>query len=216
MKILIAEDDAISRKVLHLTLRQLGHEVIVATDGAEAWALFDREPVRVVVSDWMMPNLDGLKLCRRIRARPQTLYTFFIILTAAHTTSADYTLAMDSGIDDFLTKPLDGEIIRTRLHMAERILRDAAEIRLLQDLLPMCAFCHKIRDGVDYWERVDTYLKDRTGTRFTRGVCPECYEEQVIVLAETVAAHLRPWPSAPALAAAPGAPHLEGAGRPTA
>jgi DNA-binding response OmpR family regulator len=187
MKILIAEDDFTSRKVLQLTLSELGHEVVTAGDGAEAWELFDREPVRLVVSDWMMPKLDGLELCRRIRDRPQTAYTFFIILTAAHSTSEDYSRAMDFGIDDFLTKPLEREMLRTRLHMAERILRYTAEISLLQDLVPMCSYCHKIREGADYWERVDTYISSRTGTHFSHGICPNCYDEQVKILAETIA-----------------------------
>ena len=122
MTILIAEDDPISRKVLRLTLQQLGYEVLIADDGAEAWELFDKDPVRIIVSDWMMPGLDGLELCRRVRDRPQTPYTYIIMLTAAHTTSDDYSLAMQSGIDDFLTKPLNREMLRTRLHVAERIL----------------------------------------------------------------------------------------------
>jgi sigma-B regulation protein RsbU (phosphoserine phosphatase) len=182
MKILIAEDDPIATKVLLLTLQKLGHEVVVAGNGAEAWELFCREPVRVIVSDWMMPEVDGLGLCRRVRDRPQTLYTYFIILTAAHTSTDDYTLAMDSGVDDFLTKPLDRELLRTRLYVAERILRYTAEIGILQDIIPMCSYCHKVRDGVDYWQRVETYIRDRTGSRFSHGVCPECYVEQVKVL----------------------------------
>jgi DNA-binding response OmpR family regulator len=121
MKILIAEDDYISRKVLRLTLEQLGHEVLVADDGAEAWKTFDQEPVRIIISDWMMPNLNGLDLCRRVRERPRTPYTYVIILTAAHTTGDDYSRAIASGIDDFLTKPLDCDLLRTRLYVAERI-----------------------------------------------------------------------------------------------
>jgi CheY-like chemotaxis protein len=189
MKILIADDDAISRKVLCLTLQKLGHEVVAAEDGLEAWEIFDREPVRAVVSDWMMPRLNGLDLCKRIRDRPQTPYTFFIILTAAHTTESDYTTAMDSGIDDFLAKPLQRELLRTRLHMAERILRYTTEISQLQDLIPMCSYCQKVRDGADYWERVDTYIKARTGTHFSHGVCPGCYEEQVKLLDVAFAEH---------------------------
>lgn len=182
MKILIAEDDAISATVLRVTLQKLGHEVVVARDGAEAWELFNQEPVRVIVSDWMMPNVDGLELCKRVRDRAQTLYTYFIILTAAHTSTDDYTLAMDSGIDDFLTKPLNRELLRTRLYAAQRILRYTSEISVLQDLIPMCSYCHKVRDGVDYWQRVDTYIREHTGSRFSHGVCPECYDQQVKAL----------------------------------
>jgi hypothetical protein len=78
-------------------------------------------------------------------------------------------------------------MLRTRLHMAERILRYTAEISLLQDLVPMCSYCHKIREGADYWERVDTYISARTGTHFSHGICPLCYEKEVKILAETIA-----------------------------
>src|ERR1700709_742288 len=121
MKILIAEDDPVSVKILQFTLEHYGHEVVTASDGTEAWEAFDREPVRVIVSDWMMPGLDGLELCQRVRDRPQTPHTYFILLTAAHTGPDDYSAAMDAGVDDFLTKPLDRETIRTRLRVAERI-----------------------------------------------------------------------------------------------
>ncbi len=183
MKILIAEDDLISRKVLRLSLQQLGHEVLSAGDGAEAWKLFDQEPVRVIISDWMMPGVDGLDLCRRVRDRPQTPYTYIIILTAAYTTSNDYSRAIASGIDDFLTKPLDCELLGTRLYVAERILRYTTEINLLQDIIPICVYCHCVRDSADYWQRVDTYIHARTGTRFSHGACPACYEKQMELLA---------------------------------
>jgi DNA-binding response OmpR family regulator len=187
MKILIAEDDRIATKVLRLTLERLGHEVVAARDGEEAWELFNQDPVRVIVSDWMMPKLDGLDLCRRVRDRAQTLYTYFIILTAAQTSADDYTLAMDSGVDDFLTKPLDREMLRTRLFVAQRILRYTNEISVLQDIIPICCYCNKVRDGAEYWQRVETYIRDRTGSRFSHGVCPDCYDQQVKLLEEQIA-----------------------------
>ncbi len=179
MKILIAEDDAIAAKVLRLTLEQLGYESATATDGAKAWELFDREPFRIVVSDWMMPDVDGLELCRRVRDRKDTPYTYFIILTAAHTDTDDYTLAMQSGVDDFLTKPLDRHLIRTRLHVAERILRYTTAIRQLEEIIPICAYCHKVRSDKDFWQRVESYINERTGSTFSHGICPECYSDQI-------------------------------------
>jgi CheY-like chemotaxis protein len=156
-------------------------------DGTEAWELFDREPTRVIVSDWMMPGIDGLQLCERVRNRAQTPYTYFILLTAAQTSDDDYTLAMDSGVDDFLTKPLNREMMRSRLRVAERILRYATEINLLKELIPICTYCHKVRDDGDYWERVDTYIRARTGTKFSHGVCPDCFDEQLKVIADLCA-----------------------------
>ena len=73
MKILIAEDDPVSARILQFALESAGHSVIVATSGEEAWTAFDQEPVRVIVSDWMMPVLDGLDLCKRVRMRPSRL-----------------------------------------------------------------------------------------------------------------------------------------------
>ena len=184
MKILVAEDDIISGRVLTTALVKLGHEPVLACDGEKAWAAFDQDPVRVVVSDWMMPGLDGLQLCQRIRDRPQTPYTYFIILSAAHTSTDEYSRAMATGIDDFLSKPLNRDLLRIRLTVAERILRFTTEINLLQDLIPMCSYCQKVRDGSDYWDRVDTYIRARTGAKFSHGVCPECYDEQLRMLAE--------------------------------
>jgi sigma-B regulation protein RsbU (phosphoserine phosphatase) len=94
---------------------------------------------------------------------------------------------MDSGVDDFLTKPLDRELLRTRLFVASRILRYTMEIGVLQDLIPICSYCSKVRDGEDYWQRVETYIRERTGSRFSHGVCPECYDQQVKLLEKEMA-----------------------------
>ena len=179
MKILIAEDDAIAAKVLRLTLQSFAHEVVIAQTGTEAWELFDKEPLRVVISDWMMPGIDGLELCDKVRNRPGTPYTYFILLTAAHTSTEDYSLAMNSGVDDFLTKPFNREVIRTRLHVAQRILRFTTEIRLLEELIPICAYCRKVSDDGESWERIETYINKRTGSNFSHGMCPECFEQQM-------------------------------------
>jgi len=90
---------------------------------------------------------------------------------------------MDAGVDDFLTKPLNREMLRTRLRVAERILRYTTEIQTLKELIPICTYCQKVRNDDDYWERVDTYIKSRTGARFSHGVCPGCFDEQVKVIA---------------------------------
>jgi CheY-like chemotaxis protein len=178
MKILIAEDDPASRRILQAVLRQFGHEVIPAADGAEAWQSFEREPTRVIVSDWMMPGLDGLELCRRVRARPQTGYTYFIMLTA-HNERDRYEEAMAGGVDDFLGKPLSRPELAIRLRVAERILSFTSQIRELKTLLPICMYCKKIRDDRDYWQTVETYMHRHTGADFSHSICPTCYEEYV-------------------------------------
>ena len=181
-KVLVVEDDPVGARILGALLDQSGYEPIVACDGGEAWKIFDQEPVRLVISDWMMPGLDGLGFCTKVRARAKTPYTYFILLTANHTSADNYALATDAGVDDFLTKPLNRELIRMRLAVAERILKFTAEIRQLKEMVPMCVYCRKIRGGDDYWEQVETYLQKETGSRFTHGACPDCCEKELETL----------------------------------
>ena len=178
-RILIAEDDPISAKVLEAALSKFGYEPVIAQDGVEAWDLFNREPARLIVSDWMMPGLDGLGLCEKVRARAQTPYTYFILLTANRTSTDNYEMATAAGVDDFLTKPLDRAAIRMRLRVAERILQYTAEIRKLQELIPICVYCRKVRNEHDYWDLVESYIQKETGSRFSHGACPECFDKQM-------------------------------------
>jgi len=182
MKILIAEDDPVTVQILHFTLLHYGHEVVTATDGQEAWEKFDADPLRVVVSDWMMPGIDGLNLCRKIRERPRTEYTYFILLTAVNTGRENLRHAMDAGIDDFLTKPVDREAILMRLRVAERILEYTTQIRQLKELIPICMYCKRIRDDTNYWDQLETYIHVHTGSNFSHGICPECFASQLDTL----------------------------------
>ena len=100
--ILIAEDDAISARVLDATLARLGYTTITTRNGTQAWEQFNRKPVRIIVSDWMMPQLDGFGLCEKVRARSETAYTYFILLTANQTSATNYELASAAGVDDLL------------------------------------------------------------------------------------------------------------------
>jgi DNA-binding response OmpR family regulator len=177
MKMIIADDEPVARAILQHALEALGHEIIATAHGLEAWEVFDREPVRLIVSDWKMPGLDGLGLCEKVRDRKKTLYTYFILLTAQDTRPENYKLAMDAGVDDFLTKPFDRPTIEMRLRVAERILGFTTEIRQLQGLIPICAYCRKIQNDANYWQMVEAYISDQTGCNFTHGMCPECAEK---------------------------------------
>lgn len=195
MKILAVEDDAVARAILRQALRKLGHDVVEAHDGEAAWTLLETEPVRVVVSDWMMPNKDGLELCQRIRSRTGSEYIYFILLTSRDATAENQTAAADAGVDDFLTKPLDIAELWTRLRVAERILRYTTQVRQLEEMLPICSYCKKIRDDRNYWQQLEGYISERTGSDFSHSVCPDCYKRVVIPELEqlkTGAANTRP------------------------
>jgi sigma-B regulation protein RsbU (phosphoserine phosphatase) len=176
MKVLIAEDDLIASRVLEAALLKLGHEPVLSADGEEAWEILRTQPLRVVVSDWRMPRLDGLDLCRRIRAREGD-YVYFILLTQVAGTEKNLQEAMDAGVDDFLGKPVDPSQLWMRLRVAERILGFTTEVRQLESFLPICGYCKKIRDDQNYWQQIEKYIGTRTGTNFSHGVCPDCMEK---------------------------------------
>jgi diguanylate cyclase (GGDEF)-like protein len=121
MKMLIAEDDAVSRIVLQRALERLGHECRAASDGLEAWTLFQSDPPDVVISDWIMPGLEGPDLCRQVREHDGTgTYTYFILLTALED-KAHAIEGLEAGADDYLAKPLDRGELQLRLLVASRV-----------------------------------------------------------------------------------------------
>src|SRR3954454_24052916 len=123
MKILVAEDDAVSRRVLEAVLERMGHECSLAADGDEAWArLSNGEGAPdVLITDWMMPGLAGPDLCRHVRE--QYGGECYVIMLTALNGESDVRAAMEAGADDFLTKPLDRHQLSMRLAVAERLRR---------------------------------------------------------------------------------------------
>lgn len=178
MKILIVDDDPIARTVLTAALQRFDHEVVATNGGEEAWRIFQRDPLRVVVSDWMMPEVDGLELCRRIRAHGGD-YVYFILLTNLSDSNENVQMAIDAGVDDFLRKPVDRFDLGTRLRVAGRILEFTRQVRQLEEFLPICTYCKKIRDDKNYWNQLEGYINRRTGTQFSHAVCPDCVESVI-------------------------------------
>jgi|AGTN01.1.fsa_nt_gi Serine phosphatase RsbU, regulator of sigma subunit len=135
MHVLVADDDPIMRKLLWLNLAELGHKTTVAEDGIEALDIFDRDSeIELVISDWMMPGMTGIELCRRIRALPRANYIHVLLLTARQTRD-DFLEAMEAGADDFLSKPLDATMLTARLRAAERVLMLQSDLRQNNQLL---------------------------------------------------------------------------------
>jgi len=156
MKILVAEDDPISQRVLQANLLEWGYDVTVASDGGEAWAIMRQaESPSLVISDWMMPGMDGLTLCRKIRQMERPGYIYFIILTA----KKGVVEALEAGADDFLTKPFNPEELKCRIRIGERILNlerrilELANTDMLTGLLNRRAFMEKIRQEISRTQR---------------------------------------------------------------
>jgi two-component system cell cycle response regulator len=150
MKILIAEDDPISRRVLEANLLEWGYEVIVASDGGEAWEIIQQpETPHLIISDWMMPGIDGLALCREIRNMEKSVYIYFIILTTKGE-KKNIIEGLEAGADDFLTKPFNREELKYRIRIGERIINlerrilELANTDALTGLLNRRAFMERI------------------------------------------------------------------------
>jgi diguanylate cyclase (GGDEF)-like protein len=120
VNILVADDDLGSRLVAQAVVEGLGHECVVVADGAAAWQAIESHPPEVLVTDLMMPGMDGLELCRRIRAAEQDSYTYIVLVTSL-AERRDVLSGMQAGADDYLTKPLDPFELETRLLAAGRV-----------------------------------------------------------------------------------------------
>ena len=173
MNILIAEDELVSRLLLEATLKQEGFAFTSVSNGQQAWEALQRNTFSVLITDYRMPEVDGFELTRRLRAAGQAHYTYVILLTAAEG-KTHHLEAIEAGVDDFITKPFEAELLYTRLHVAKRIADLRQHVKRLEGLLPICANCKKIRDGKDAWKQLETYITQHSEARFSFDFCPEC------------------------------------------
>lgn len=178
MNILLVDDDVVARHLVQGVLGAFGHEVTVTVDGSDAWDAWQRDHHRVVVADWIMPAVDGLELCRRVRREMTRPYTYFILLTGRSGKEHRRT-ALDAGVDDFLSKPLDADELGARVHVAERILGLRKELAQFHTLLNMCTYCRRVRDRAGEWMSVEDYLARYARTGLSHDVCPDCYSRHV-------------------------------------
>jgi DNA-binding response OmpR family regulator len=191
MRILIAEDDNASRRMLEASLQEWGFDVIQARDGMEAWELLAApDAPSIAILDYMMPGMDGLEICRSLRKERPGRPVHVILLTSRGA-SEDVVEGLGAGADDFVVKPFNRNELRARIlagarivnlqvELSERVreLYEAlAQVHRLEGMLPICSYCKKIRDDKNYWHQVETYIGERCNAQFSHGVCPTCYEK---------------------------------------
>ena len=188
MKVLIVDDEPVLRRLLQTSLTSWGYEVIAAPGGAEAWEILRRDDApSLAILDWTMPGVDGLELCKRVRALQKPTKPYLIFVTAKARTQ-DIVTGLEAGADDYIIKPFNRDELRARIQvgvrmldlqaaLAERVreLEEAlARVKQLQGLLPICSYCKKVRDDQNYWQQVETYIEGHSDALFTHGICPEC------------------------------------------
>jgi DNA-binding response OmpR family regulator len=192
VKVLVADDDRIAATVLSQTLRQWEFDVTVVSDGAEALRhlLAQGSVPTLAILDWMMPNVEGAEVCRRIRLEMPLANMYLMLLTSLE--SKGHVIAgLSAGADDYLVKPFDPDDLRARINvgmrvlslqerLAERVteLQDAlANVKVLHGLLPICSYCKRIRGDDQYWTQVESYIAERSDAQFSHGICPPCATE---------------------------------------
>jgi phosphoserine phosphatase RsbU/P len=193
MKILVAEDQSVSRHIVAASLRKWGYGVVAVEDGTRALdALQGAAAPQLAILDWSMPGMDGIEICRRIRKGPQTRANYLILLTARKG-QEDKIHGLESGADDYITKPFDRGELRARVQVGIRVLElqqalsqrvqeleeALSRVKTLQGLLPICSYCKKIRDDRNYWQQVEGYISDHSEIQFSHGICPDCYARYV-------------------------------------
>ena len=195
MRILIAEDDPVSRQLLDAFLKKWGHETVVTCHGPEAWEQIQRpDAPKMAILDWMMPEIEGPEIVRRKRALEEgaATPTYFILLTALDGPENIVT-GFEAGVDDYVTKPFHKDELRARVRVGVRMLelrqklaervaeleQAIATVKTLSGLLPICSYCKKIRDDRNYWTEVESYIEQVSEAQFSHGICPACYDRHM-------------------------------------
>jgi DNA-binding response OmpR family regulator len=189
MQILIADDDSISRRLAMHALTGCGADITLAEDGHAAWArIQERTQSTVLILDRQMPGIDGMDLCRRARLLPSFPPLYILMVTSA-AEIADITEGLEAGADDYVVKPFKAAELKARAQVGMRMValqesmarrlaeleQALASVKQLRGLLPMCAYCKKIRVDDRYWQQLEVYLSDHSDAEFSHGICPECF-----------------------------------------
>jgi sigma-B regulation protein RsbU (phosphoserine phosphatase) len=193
VRILVAEDDPITQRLLQSTLARLGWDVITAPDGLEAWRLLEtlegKDAPELVLLDWMMPGLDGIEICRKLRTT-RGFELMYIILLTSRSGKEDLAMGLAAGANDYITKPFHPAELESRVRVGQRVVKlqtslaarikelEAAlsEVKQLQGLLPICSYCKKVRNEANYWQQVEAYITSTSDVQLTHSVCPSCME----------------------------------------
>lgn len=191
LRVLVAEDEAVTRLLLTSTLTRFGYDVVAVEDGQRAWEILSGpKPPALAVLDWAMPGLDGPQICERIRARASNSYTYVVLVTA-RSSKSDVVAGLSAGADDFVSKPVDAEEMRARLRVGERVLKleqslaeqieklqvEIKHVQELQGMIPICMHCKRIRSEEQIWERVETYIEERSDAKFSHALCQDCLDK---------------------------------------
>ena len=193
-KILVTDDDPDILELNSTILRGAGYEVYEARTGEECLDMVKRHHPDLVILDVVLPDMTGIEVCKKIKTDPELMGPFVILLSGIQV-SPDNQVEGLSIADGYLIKPLSRKEFVARIKAMERIkraedrliqtqheqalvieeLRKAMdEIKTLRGLIPICAWCKRIRDDEGYWDQLEVYLSKHSEAVFSHGLCPDC------------------------------------------
>lgn len=171
--LLAADDTPRDLKLLAKALEREGYDLVLAANGVQALECAKTRKPDLILLDILMPGMDGIEVCRRLKADPNTQGIPVIFLTA-QAKSIEILAGFEAGAVDYVTKPFQIPELLARVRVHVDLRRAQQEIRTLHGLLPTCAHCKKIRDEQGIWHGIETYISARSEAQFSHGLCPDC------------------------------------------
>ena len=183
----------------------MGCEATLVDDGGAAWEYLRlTEAPTLAILDWMMPQMDGPDVCRRVRAE-LPLANMYLLIVTARETRGDVIAGLTAGADDYIVKPFDPGELQARIAVGMRVLSlqeklahrvselqtALANVKQLRGLLPICSYCKRIRGDDQYWQQVEGYISEHSDAQFSHGICPACFETLAAELDDETRQRLR-------------------------
>ena len=191
MRLLIADDDPNTVNLLRKYLMLWNYEVVAVSNGSEAIEIINgNDPPQLIVLDWLMPDINGIEVIKKVRLRDSANPPYIILFTVRDEKGAIIE-GLEMGADDYITKPFDKDEFRARIRVGERVvqlqnslsdrirqLQEAvSQIKSLRGIIPICSYCHKIRNDQKSWQQLEKYISEHSGAEFSHGICPECLKK---------------------------------------
>ncbi|MFA6566839.1 MAG: response regulator [Victivallales bacterium] len=191
-EVLVADDDIITRRLVENIMQKNGYDTVSCQNGNEAWEhLNNPEGPKLAILDWIMPGIQGIEICKRVREQKLKISPYLIILTASKNEKKDVLETFRAGANDYIEKPFDSNELIARVKLGEKLITLQVElserlksleeayqhIKTLQGILPICMHCHDIRNDNESWERIEEYISRHTDAQFSHGLCPKCMKK---------------------------------------